>query len=138
MTPATRRIPSDWMPGVSWSSRSGSLHGRFPDGPRDAEGLFLGPAGDLYLVNKRRSEAVGLYRYPSPHHPGEMVTLERVRTLFPQPDARPAYVTTATSTPNGNWVGILADDGTVWVTSEADDDSASPRWSQLRCSLPAT
>jgi hypothetical protein len=32
----------------------------------------------------------------------------------------------------------LADDGTVWLTSEAEDKRLLPTWSRLTCALPAT
>jgi len=30
---------------------------------------------------------------------------------------------------------VMADDGTVWLTSEAEDRNAAPSWMQLRCAL---
>lgn len=155
------------------SASADPLHARFPDGPRDAEALFADGSGDLYVITKGRAEEVALYRYPGPQRPGETVTLERIRTLFPPPGDNADRVTAATSTPDGLWVGVrtyrtlylyrtralvsagaidpitvdlsglaepqgeaiaIADDGTVWVSSEAGD--RGPRWSRLRCELP--
>lgn len=152
-----------------------ALHATFPDGPRDAEGLFADGSGSLYVVSKGRRDEIALYRYPFPQRPGETVTLERVRTLFPEPEDERDRVTAATSTPDGRWLGIrtyralylypapalvgddvveptvvdlsslseaqgealvLADDGTIWVSSEGEGNDGPPRWSRLRCEYP--
>lgn len=83
-----------------------ALHARFPDGPRDAEALFIASAGDLFVVTKGRREAIALYRYPAPQQPGEVVTLEHVRDLFPEPESDEDRVTAATATPDRRHVGI--------------------------------
>lgn len=83
-----------------------ALPARFPDGPRDAEALFALPTGDLYVVTKGRRQQIALYRYPAPQRPDEIVRLERVRELFPEPANDDDRVTAATSTPDGRWVGI--------------------------------
>ena len=152
------------------------LHARFPDGPRDAEALFILPSGDLYVVTKGRETPITLYRYPAPHRAGEVVTLERVRDLAAEPRTDEDRVTSATATPSGSWVGIrtyrtlllypaaalvgggaatptrvdltplgedqgealvLTDDGTVWVSSEAGNKDAPPRWGRLQCTFPS-
>lgn len=152
-----------------------ALHARFPDGPRDAEGLFADRAGNLFVVTKGRGAEVALYRYGAPQRPGAEVVLERVRTLFPQPEDDRDRVTAATASPDGSWVGIrtyrqvylyrmrelvggeavepivadlsrigevqgeglvLADDGSMWVSTEAQHRGDQPRWAQLKCSLP--
>lgn len=82
------------------------LHARYPDGPRDAESLFRLPSGELFIVTKGRREPVAVYRYPLPERPGETVTLERVRELFPQAAENDDRVTAATASPDGRWVGI--------------------------------
>lgn len=149
------------------------LHARYPDGPRDAEGLFVDGSGTLYVVTKGRRGAISLYRWPLSAAPGQTANLEHVRDLFPEPGHNDDRVTAASATPNGRWVGIrsyrtlylypaeqllaqgdiapvtvdltglgqaqgealvLADDGTAWLTSEAEDDGRA-RWVRLRCTL---
>lgn len=167
------RVPEP-AAGVTESEPAEALHARFPDGPRDAEGLFIDGTGDLFLVTKGRRETVALYRYPAPQRPAETATLEHVRDLFPTPRDRDDRVTAATATPDGRRVGIrtyrnlyvyptrqlvdgedvqpavfdlsslgevqgealvLTNDGTVWLSSEADGDEEQPRLSRLRCQL---
>ncbi|MGH7449203.1 MAG: hypothetical protein ACRELT_16640, partial [Longimicrobiales bacterium] len=41
------------------------LHARYPDGPHNAEALFMLPSGDLYIVTKGDDGPITLYRYPA-------------------------------------------------------------------------
>lgn len=152
-----------------------ALHARFPDGPQDAEGLFLDGSGTPHLITKGRRGRIALYRWPASTIPGETVTLVRVRDLFPEPRDELDRVTAATATPDRRWVGVrtyralylypaqallgggpiepavvdlsalaqpqgeslvLADDGAVWLSSEAEKRGERPRWSRLRCAFP--
>ncbi|MEX0707669.1 MAG: hypothetical protein WD078_06855 [Woeseia sp.] len=83
-----------------------ALHARYPDGPRDAESLFVRPNGDLYVITKGRREEIALYRYPAPQRPDVIVQLERVRVLFPEPDDSDDRVTAATSTRDGRRIAV--------------------------------
>jgi hypothetical protein len=55
----------------------------YPDGPHDAEALFVDPIdGTPYLVTKERGDsAASVYRIPDTHNRGRAVTLEKVATL---------------------------------------------------------
>jgi hypothetical protein len=79
---------------------------RYPDGPRDAEALFVLPTGQPFLVTKGRGGPVALYRYPLPMRTGETVTLERVAVLDPNPRQALQQVTSASASPSGEWVAI--------------------------------
>src|SRR5690606_35790762 len=83
-----------------------TLRARYPGGPRDAESLFAGPDGDLFVVTKGREGPVELFRYPSPHRPGETVTLEVIGQLLPRPSDSDDRVTAATTSPDGRWAAI--------------------------------
>lgn len=83
-----------------------TLHARYPDGPRDAESLFVRPSGDLYVITKGRREEIALYRYPAPQRPDVLVELERVRVLFPEPEDSDDRVTAATSTRDGSLIAV--------------------------------
>ena len=99
------RIPEPEV-GASASVGAEALHARYPDGAQDAEGLFVLPNGDLFIVTKGRSGPITLYRYPAPQRAGEPVVLERVREILPRPKANDDRVTGATSSPDGRWVGV--------------------------------
>jgi hypothetical protein len=162
--------------GASESAGAEALHARFPEGPQDAESLFLLPSGDLFIVTKGRGGPVVLYRFPAPQQIGQVATLERVRELFPEPGEANDRVTGAGASPDGRWVGIrsyrklylfpsadlvgrgaveptevdlaplnesqgesvvIADDGTVWLTSEAESRSSRSTLSRMSCTFPA-
>lgn len=57
------------------------LRFKYPDGPADAEALLALPDGSLLVITKGRNRAVGVYRYPPPLRPEEVVTLEHVQDL---------------------------------------------------------
>ena len=160
------------LAGAATSTAAEALHARYPDGPRDAEGLFVDAAGVIHVVTKGRTQAIELYRFPANAQPGSTATLERVRELFPQPEGDTGLATGATATPDGKWVGIrtyrhlylypsaalataeptvvdltslgeaqgesvvIANDGAVWMSSEAESRREQPRWSRMQCALP--
>ncbi len=151
-----------------------ALRARYPEGPRDAESLFVLPSGDVFIVTKGRDTAIALYRLPAPHSPDAIATLERVAELFPQPADADDRVSAATASSDGSRVGIrsyrrlylydaaalvsgaptapeaidlaplgegqgegvaLADDDTIWLSSEAANRRSFPVLNRLRCSL---
>ena len=151
------------------------LFAKYPEGAQDAEGIFVLPDGDLYLVTKGRQAGIALYRFPkSSQRPGSGATLERVRALWPEPRTERDRVTGAAASPDGRWVAIrtyrtlflfptqqligngevsparfdlsplkerqgesvaLADNGEVWMTTEAERRRDRPALTQLRCRL---
>lgn len=83
-----------------------AFHARYPAGPRDAEALFVDPAGRIHIVTKGRHGPIELYRLPGHGAHGGVATLERVRTLLPRPRDDRDRVTAATATPDGRWVAL--------------------------------
>ena len=84
-----------------------ALFARYPEGAQDAEAIFVLPEGDIYLVTKGRQAGIALYRLPkTAQRPGNVATLERVRSLWPQPHRERDRVTGAAASPDGNWVAI--------------------------------
>lgn len=82
------------------------FHARFPEGPRDAESLFAGPDGALFIITKGRDGPIELYRYPAPQRPGETASLDLVGQLLPAPSDADDRVTAASASPDGRWVAI--------------------------------
>lgn len=92
---------------------------RYPEGPRDAEALFVTGEGELYLVTKGRAGPAELYRYPQPLRPGEVVTLEFVRVIAEGPLSLEEQVTGASASPSGELVAIRTYKRLrVWRTDE--------------------
>jgi len=98
------RIPEP-AEGAQTTEAASAFHARYPDGPKDAESLFVHPDGTIYVVTKGRDTPVALYRW-RPSAAGETVTMERVRELLPAPRNQLDRVTAATISPDGRWVGI--------------------------------
>ena len=80
---------------------------RYPDRAQDAEAMFVVPTGDIYLVTKGRRDSVALYRLPKHAQvPDTLVTLEKVRSLWPRPSRGFDRVTGATTSRDGARVAI--------------------------------
>lgn len=92
--------------GDSATAPAEAFRARFPGGGRDAEALFVMPDGEVYLITKGRTEAVELWRWPTPLRPGAAVALERVREISPRPEQLGDYVTGAGASRNGRWVAV--------------------------------
>ncbi len=84
--------------------RATAIHGRYPDGPRDAEGLFIA-GGRIHLVTKGREGPIRVYRFPGAIDSG-LATLEPLAELAPRPGTTADYVTAATASPDGRWVAV--------------------------------
>jgi hypothetical protein len=78
----------------------------YPDGPRDAEAVFLLPDTSVYIVTKGRSGPVTVYRYPPPLREGQRVTLQRVQQLSAGIEQLPDLVTGAAASPGGSRIAI--------------------------------
>jgi hypothetical protein len=159
------------------SATATPLEARYPDGPRDAEAMFM-LSDDIYIVTKGREGPIELYRFPGAKNQKGTATLERLRELWPAPKSSNDRVTAASASPDGRWIGIrtyrrlsifpassltgtsgavpepivmdlsplkekggeglaLANDGTVWLSSEAGGKKEPARMSQVKCVLPA-
>jgi hypothetical protein len=87
------------------SAAAEALHATYPDGPHDAESLFIAPDGALHIVTKGLNESVGLYRFPRELRPGSPMQLQRIakpREFGKSPNSD--RVTDATVSPKGEWI----------------------------------
>lgn len=82
------------------------LNLRYPDGPRDAEAMFVLPTGDLYLITKGRRDSIALYRLPKAARSDSTLILERGRALGPRPSDGDDRVTGASASGDGLRVAI--------------------------------
>jgi hypothetical protein len=160
--------------GASVTSEATARRIHFPDGPQDAEAMFMLPDGGVFVVSKGRHGAISLYRAPAAKPWAGETTLVRVRELWPMPKDERDRVTAATATPDGRWIAIrtyrmlhlypagalvsgkpvtpltmdlsslrerqgeavaVSDDGSVWLTSEAENKKDLPQMSRLSCTL---
>jgi hypothetical protein len=91
------RVPEP-APGDETSLPAEAFHATYPDGARDAEGLFVTSSHDIFIVTK--DEPVAVYRFPDPLRAGTTARLQRVAVLG-DPGGR---VTAANASPDGRWV----------------------------------
>lgn len=99
------RIPEP-EPGASTSEAADFLPFQYPDGPRDAEAIFVLPGEQLFVISKGRTGDAELFRYPPPLRPNETVELEWVRLLAAGPVPLEEQITGAGASPSGEWVAI--------------------------------
>ena len=78
---------------------------RFPDGPRDAEAMFILPGERVFIITKGRSAAAALYAYPGSLR-SDTVTLTHVRDLTAGIAQFPNMVTGAAASPDGQIVAV--------------------------------
>jgi hypothetical protein len=88
---------SEPQPQDAESSRAEVFTAVYPDGPHDAEALFVA-ADDLYIVTKDATTAI--YRLPKPLRAGDKMMLERVAGLALK------RVTDAETSVDGKWVAV--------------------------------
>lgn len=75
---------------------------RYPDGPRDAEAMFVDPATkDIYIISKRDGNN-HLYRLPYPQNINELTTAEALGQLPSFGSGLPGYITAAAISPDGS------------------------------------
>src|SRR5687768_2635108 len=86
------RVPEP-SPGDSVVSTVERFAFRYPEGPRDAEGLFVLGQDQLFIVTKGENSPVEIFRAPSPLNPGSTVDLQLVRRLSPGVVQQPDRVT---------------------------------------------
>jgi hypothetical protein len=106
------RVPEP-APGVT-SVAADAFHAVYPDGPHDAESLFVDAGGRINVVTKTRPSVI--YRFPASPAPGSRSRLEQVASLAVggsvttatkkgrRNDGEPA--TGAAVSPDGQWVAI--------------------------------
>lgn len=83
-----------------------ALTATYPDGPQDAEALFVLPDGAVYIVTKGETGGVVLYQLPRTARPGTPATLRRVAELRQGPVDRRDRITGAAASPDGQWLAL--------------------------------
>jgi hypothetical protein len=99
------RLPEP-APRDGTSAPAEALHATYPDGPHDAEALFVDAGGRIHVVTKGESGPVAVYRYPESPRPGAESRLERVAELSPGKVGRDERITGADVSADGRWVAL--------------------------------
>ena len=102
---AVYRIPEPDPAADTVSQPASIFRFTYPDGPRDAEALFVTAAG-IHVVSKGRSGPIELFRLPPPYHQDSTVAIQRVQRLGPPPASLSAQATAAAVDPAGDHVVV--------------------------------
>jgi hypothetical protein len=99
---------------------------RFPEGPRDAEALFVLPGGRIHLVTKGRDHPVAVFRVPAGSSDARVVVLEEVQRLSDGPRAIPRQVTGASASADGSLVALRTYETLGFFRMDGDTLAAIP------------
>ena len=83
-----------------------TFQARYPDGPNDAEALFVLSADEVYAVTKGDTGPIAIYRFPLKAASGPPPAMEKVRELASGKVRHGKAVTGASATPDGRWVAL--------------------------------
>jgi hypothetical protein len=104
-------------PGDSATADAAAIEGVYPEGPQDAEAMFV--AGDhLYIVTKGEGAPVRLYRFPSLDASSRQ-TLQLVTSLTPSAPDKSFRITDAAISPDHRWVALRSNDLVLFFEREA-------------------
>jgi hypothetical protein len=121
------RVPEP-AAGATTTEAAEVFHARYPDGPQDAESLFVTPDGVIVLVTKGDPGPVAVYRFPRPLAAGTVVPLERVgNAVSPGRTAPRDRPTAADMSPEGRWVAMRTSD---YLALFATGDFLAGRWKE--------
>jgi len=96
------RLPEP-RPGDSMTEPAEVWVGTYPDGAHDAEGAFITPAGELFIVTKESAATAAVYRFPR----AQGNAGARLQIIAKVPVAR---VTDADASADGNWIVLRTND----------------------------
>ncbi len=100
----------------------------YPDEPQDAETLLVTPKGDIYIVTKGDTAAIGLYRVPRDAKPGTSIKLERIgKPRGSGPVSADDRITDGAVSPDGAWVVLRT---TSALSFHRAADLFSGNWSE--------
>jgi len=121
------RVPEP-AAGAAATEPAEAFQAKYPDGPHDAEALFVTAAGEIVVVTKGESGAVSVYRFPRALATGVTMPLERIASAMtsrrPPPKDRP---TAADLSPDGRWVALRTSDYVAFYTAA---DFLAGRWKE--------
>jgi hypothetical protein len=113
-------------PGDAATSPAEVFHAAYPDGPHDAEALFVAEDSDVFLITKGDPGSVALYRFPRPLASSTTLQLQRIGEPIAGPKiAARDRPTAADASPDGQWVAVRT---THWVAFHRTTDLIAGRW----------
>jgi hypothetical protein len=120
------------------TAQAQALLATYPDGPQDAEAMFVLPNGSLFVVTKGENGPVRLYRVPPDFGQETTVHMQRIATVMEATEkkggvATPSKITDASASADGKWVALRS--RTSLAVYEASDLAAGKVRAVLRYQL---
>ncbi|HYN79874.1 MAG TPA: NUDIX hydrolase [Gemmatimonadaceae bacterium] len=112
-------------PSATSSARVEAIRAKYPDGPHDAEALFVSPDGTIHIVTKGEGEGSAVYRLSRPAAGGTTATLKLVRRLSDGKASKNERITGADMSADGRWI-VLRTNGDVAFYRTRDFAGGSP------------
>jgi hypothetical protein len=85
-----------------------AFHATYPDGPQDAEALFVTAQGQLFIITKGRAGSTAVYGFPA--NASGQTRLERMHTLSLASEPSAPKITDAEASADGHWVALRTHD----------------------------
>jgi hypothetical protein len=103
-----------------------TFHAAYPNGPHDAEALFVAGGSDVFLITKGDPGPVALYRLPRPLKSGTMAQLEQIGEAIKGPEINARDRPTAADvSADGQWVAVRT---THWIAFHRTADLIAGQW----------
>ena len=121
------RVPEPGA-GATTTDAAEAFHAKYPDGPHDAESLFVTAASEIFIVSKGDPGPVAVYRFPKALTAGTVGLLERVGT--PAASGKTGSTdrpTAAAISHDGRWVAVRTSD---YVSFFVANDFIAGRWKE--------
>jgi hypothetical protein len=116
-------------PGDAATSPVEAFQAAYPDGPHDAEALFVAGDSDVFLITKGDPGPVALYRFSRPLASGTTLQLQRIGEPIAGPRIEAKDRPTAADlSPDGQWVAVRT---THWVAFYRTTDLIGGRWHEV-------
>jgi hypothetical protein len=99
------RLPEP-LPTDQTATSKEAFHATFPDGPHDAEAMFVSSSGEIFIVTKGETGPIALYRFGASPKAGGTTVLQKVAVLQSGAIAKNQWVTGASASPDGKWIAM--------------------------------
>ena len=109
------------------SAAADAFQGTYPDGPHDAEAMFVTRDGSIYVITKGEAGPVALYRFPRDPRSGAVSPLERIGGVVAAQVERDERPTGAAASPDGRWVAVRTTSRIAFYRTE---DLTAGRWNE--------
>ena len=90
---------------------------RYPEGPSDAEALFVLAPDQVYVITKGSTGPIALYRVPMSTSGGQAPVMQKIRQISSGKANQRERVTGAGASPDGRWVAIRSHGAVVFFRS---------------------